>query len=88
MSRVYSTVISISQIIFVAGKTLESLKFLITTNLLRSSSKHENARTDRRITFLPTCSQAYSFRAHEYAVRFLRRLDILGCYSENYQIPL
>ena len=42
MSRVHSTVITISQIIFVAGKTLESLKFRITTNLLRYSSKHEN----------------------------------------------
>ena len=52
MSRVHGTVISIIHIIIVAGKTSEALKFLIITNLLRYSSKHENARTDRRIMFL------------------------------------
>ena len=54
MSRVHSAVISISHITFVAGKTLESLKFLIITNLQRYSLKHENARTDCRIMLLRT----------------------------------
>ena len=88
MSRVHSTVITISHTIFVAGKTLESLKFLTPTNLLRYSWKQENARTDEQIVKLCFCALitkhiAYALTNMSCAFCVDWILSVVFC--ENYQ---